>query len=393
MTQTYAKKSNTQIETQIDDLIMVQQKAKQWLFEIAAPLWADKGIHANGMFVEELNHDGSVIDKYRRLMVQARQIYCFSELGRLGWSGNWRSIIDGAIEKVLAKGIKEDGTFIHTFDSNGEVQDARPDLYNQAFGMFMMGHAGAALGRKDLFQIAAKTLKTLDEKWARPQGGYWEGDITPCPPYRQNPHMHIFEAALANWKFSENPIWRDLANRISVLFVNRFQDLRSGAVTEYFNENWQPLEGQEGQIVEPGHCFEWGWLFDIAFEDGKGIKTADELSNFARKYGICKERGIAINEVSTSGEIIDGKGRLWPQTERLKAACVRFKRTKTNEDLQEIIDAYRGLEKYFVTDIKGLWHDKMKPDGSFIEEPVKASSFYHIVCGINELLNLKHKAD
>lgn len=385
MTQTYFKEELEQTGV----LGSVKDRAKKWLFDIAAPFWATKGIHADGMFVEEFKHDGEIIDDKRRLMVQARQIYCFCELGRLGWSGDWRSIVENAIERVLANGIKEDGTFIHTFDSNGEVQDARPDLYNQAFGMFMMGHAGETLGRKDLFAIAAKTLKTLDEKWARLQGGYWEGEITPCPPYRQNPHMHIFEAALANWRFSNNPIWLDLINRTSVLFVNRFQDAKSGAVTEYFDENWQPLDGQQGQIVEPGHCAEWGWLFDIAFEDGKGAKTADELSNFARKYGICPQRGIAINEVSTSGEIIDNRGRLWPQTERLKAACVRYKRTQTAEDLQEIIDAFDGLEKYFATEIEGLWHDKMKPDGSFIIEPVKASSFYHIVCSLSELLNLK----
>lgn len=372
----------------MSNLVQVKQDAKKWLFEIAAPLWSTKGIHDDGMFVEEFNHDGSVIDEKRRLMVQARQVYCFCELGRLGWSGDWKSIVENAIAKVLEKGIKEDGTFIHTFDSKGEVLDSRPDLYNQAFGMFMMGHAGEALGRKDLFEIAGKTLKTLDEKWAHPQGGYWEGEITPCPPYRQNPHMHIFEAALANWNYSNNPIWNDLKNRVSVLFTTRFQDAKSGAVTEYFDENWQPLDGQQGQIVEPGHCAEWGWLFDIAFDDGRGVKTADELSNFARKYGICPVRGIAINEVSTTGEIIDNRGRLWPQTERLKAACVRYKRTKTSEDLQEIIDAYRGLEKYFATDIAGLWHDKMNPDSSFIIEPIKASSFYHIVCGLNELFQL-----
>ena len=199
--------------------------------------------------------------------------------------------------------------------------------------------------------------------------------------------MHIFEASLANYRFSCNQEWRNIADNIAELFVSKFQQNHS-AVTEYFDKNWQPLAGEQGQIAEPGHCFEWAWLFESAFDDGRGIKTASELSDFARKYGICPNRKIAINEVSLDGRILDNKARLWPQTERLKAACARYKRTKSADEMQEIANAWDGLEKYFVTDIKGLWHDKMNPDGSFIIEPIKASSFYHITCAFGELMSI-----
>ena len=150
---------------------------------------------------------------------------------------------------------------------------------------------------------------------------------------------HTFEAALANYNFTRNPIWLETQKKIMATFVCKFQQ-SCGAVTEYFDENWKPLDGIQGQIVEPGHCFEWAWLFDIGFDNGEGVKTAEELGNFARKYGICKNRKIAINEVSAKGEIIDAKARLWPQTERLKAACARYKRTKSIEDANEICLLY-----------------------------------------------------
>lgn len=363
-----------------------KQNAKKWLFEIAAPVWSTKGVHNDGMFVEEFNHDGTPIDNFRRLMVQARQIYSFTELGRLGWRGDWKSIVENALPHFL-RGINSDNSFIHTFDSEAKIQDSRLDLYDQAFGLFALGNAGEALGREDLFEQAIISLGVLNVKWARDVGGYWEGEITPCPPYRQNPHMHMFEAALANYNFTKNPIWLETQKKIMATFVGKFQQ-SCGAVTEYYDENWKPLDGVQGQIVEPGHCFEWAWLFDIGFENGEGVKTAEELGGFARKFGICPIRKIAINEVSTNGEIIDNKARLWPQTERLKAACARYKRTKTQEDATEIMQSYNGLEKYFAADIQGFWHDKMNPDGTFIIEPVKASSFYHITCAISELLRL-----
>lgn len=364
----------------------IKSRAKNWLFEIAAPIWSCQGVHEDGMFVEEFDHDVGKIDKMRRTMVQARQIYCFAELGRLGWSGDWKKIIENALPHFL-RAINNDGLFIHTFDSEAKIQDARLDLYNQAFGLFALAHAGDALKNNQLFEQAIKTLEVLNEKWARKEGGYWEGEITPCPPYRQNPHMHLFEAANANYSFTKNPIWLEMQKNIAKTFVEKFQQ-ECGAVTEYFDENWKPLNNNQGQIVEPGHCFEWGWLFDIGFENNEGTKTAIELSSFARKYGICPKRKIAINEISTKGEIIDNKARLWPQTERLKAACASYKRTNSNDDEKEIIESYEGLEKYFSTKINGLWHDKMNYDGSFIIEPIKASSFYHITCAMNELLRL-----
>jgi mannose/cellobiose epimerase-like protein (N-acyl-D-glucosamine 2-epimerase family) len=34
------------------------------------------------------------------------------------------------------------------------------------------------------------------------------------------------------------------------------------ALLEYFDADLQPAGGQEGCNVEPGHCFEWAWLFE-----------------------------------------------------------------------------------------------------------------------------------
>ncbi|GAW42078.1 hypothetical protein SH203_02492 [Brevundimonas sp. SH203] len=73
----------------------------------------------------------------------------------------------------------------------------------------------------------------------------------------------------------------------------------------------------------------------------------------------------------------------------MKAAVSRYARTGADNEGREIIDAYRGLEKYFLADRPALWADKMLKDGAFLEELVPASSFYHISCAINELLNLK----
>jgi mannose/cellobiose epimerase-like protein (N-acyl-D-glucosamine 2-epimerase family) len=41
--------------------------------------------------------------------------------------------------------------------------------------------------------------------------------------------------------------------------------------------------------------------------------------------------------------------------------------------------------------VPGLWHDKMRADGTLVDEPSPASSLYHIVCAINVLRT--HRTD
>lgn len=360
-----------------------QSHARAWLFDYAAPLWASQGVHSDGMFAERLDLDGQPVSMNRRLRVQARQIYSYCAIGALGWEGPWRSRVEAAVDILLKRGRRSDGLFVHLFSPEGEVINQSLDLYDHAFGLFALAHAGRALGRNDLFDVAEEIQDILDAKWARPEGGYWEGELTPCPPYRQNPHMHMLETALAHYSASGRPRWLAMAERLRGLFRTKFWDSRSGAVTEYFDVNWNRLTGDQGDVVEPGHCLEWAWLFETGFAD---TELSDALTGFARKNGICDRRGVAINEVRRDGTVIDGAARLWPQTERLKAAMARFKRTGGADEEAEAVAAYKGLALYFDAPATGVWRDRMNVDGSWVQEAAPASSFYHIVCGLTELL-------
>jgi len=173
------------------------------------------------------------------------------------------------------------------------------------------------------------------------------------------------------------------------LFVDKFLEPQTGAVTEYFDQDWSRLPAGEGDIVEPGHCLEWAWLFDVGLPEGKGTKVAEALSGFARHFGIDEANGVAINEVYLDGRIRDGGARLWPQTERLKAAIARHARINTPETEAEVINAYRGLWLYLDLPLKGVWRDRLNADGSWVDEAAPASSFYHIVCALDQLLRME----
>jgi mannose-6-phosphate isomerase len=113
--------------------------------------------------------------------------------------------------------------------------------------------------------------------------------------------------------------------------------------------------------------------------------VAERLTGFARTHGICAQRGVCINEVLTDGSVHDATARLWPQTERIKAAAIRHRRTGDEAEATETAAAIRGLAQYYAVPSPGLWRDKLKPDGSWLEELAPGSSLYHIACAYGEL--------
>ena len=81
---------------------------------------------------------------------------------------------------------------------------------------------------------------------------------------------------------------------------------------------------------------------------------------------------MVIDELDDALKVRLARARLWPQTERLKAALVLADHLPAGH----AADALKGLQTYL--EPTGLWRDKQEPGGLFVEEPAPASSLYHI---------------
>jgi len=305
----------------------------------------------------------------------------------MGWNGPWPELLDQTVSLILANARRGDGFFVNSLTAQGDVYDARADLYVQAFVLLAFSAAGEALGRIDLFDEAERLARLIHAQWSRRHGGYFEGEIVGGAIRRQNPHMHLLEAYLELSRASGRTYFSDAADRIATLCRDRFLDRETGALLEYFLEDWTPVPGDNGKTVEPGHCFEWAWLFERAAHEGwsDGTHLSDALTAFGRQKGIDSARGIVMNEVLLDGTPRNSNARLWPQAERLKAAIARSRRITDAQEFQEILDAATGLSKYLRMDLPGLWRDKLNTDGRWVEEPAPGSSLYHITCSYAEL--------
>ncbi len=357
-----------------------------WLIDDAYPVWATAGFDSvHGTFNERLTADGAVPDVPRRARVQARQVYAYARAGTLGWRGEARPLVEAGLSFFIRHYLRDDGLFHTLCAHDGQAKDRRAVLYDQAFALLALATAQEVLGAAPhLIALGVQLRERLLTQLHRPGGGFDSG-IPDRMPLLSNPHMHLFEAALA-WKvISTDPGWGSLADEICGIALKHFIDPHTGALAEIFDANWQPMpEATPGQAVEPGHQFEWAWLL-LCQDATPGCRTrrsAERLFDIGENHGV--RGGVAINTLSADLHSKDPAARLWPQTERLKAAARLGALSGQERYWSGALGAAQGLWRFLDHGARGLWYDKIDRHGKFVAEPAPASSFYHIICAIAE---------
>jgi len=352
--------------------------------DAALPLWADAGFdRRTGLFHEKLDHAGEPVAAPLRARVQARQTYVFIKAGALGWGGDWRTLAEAGLKALCGPLRASSGAAGNVLDERGVLIDPRWDLYNQAFSLFALAHA-RALDPRAADARVAELLAFLNAHRGR-NGGFIEGELKPSPRW-QNPHMHLFEAGIA-LKEAGLPGGEPLAREIARLFDAYFYDAAHGALREYFTDDLTaPAPGEEGRYSEPGHHCEWIWLLDRWRRHGGGDRALQGAKLWARVERDGLLNGVAIDGIWSDDGPRATTARLWPQTERLKAALVRYEIGRGAE--ADVCAAYDGLALFFAGLQEGLWWDTRLPDGTFVDEPAPASSFYHITLALSELFRI-----
>jgi mannose-6-phosphate isomerase len=362
-------------------------RASAWLLEECFPFWADRAAHPRGGFRERLALDGRPIDDdVSRVRVQARQTYVFSRAALLGWSPDTaRTLVQIGVESLLGPCRRKDNLFGRLVRPGVGLIDPQPELYDNAFGLLALAWAARALDAPELIEEADAVLDALDRTRAHPAGGYHETS-PPRLPRRQNPHMHLFEACLALYEASGAGRHRLRAARLLELFEMRFLDHVTGQVRELFDDELIPVRGADGDLVEPGHMFEWVALLDAHRRMMGGEPRPYTGRLYAAALDGLDQDGFAPLSVRRRSGPVDASRRTWAQTEALRAHLA----SAAAGDVSASLRADRLLDAIFEAHLDpappGAWIDHRLADGRPCVDSITAATGYHLVGAFCELI-------
>src|SRR3990172_775831 len=178
----------------------LDKAVRHWMLEEALPFWAEHGVDRTfGGYVEQLNLDGSDAGvDFKRVRVVCRQIYVFSHAAILG-RGEGAALAQLGYDHLIANAWQgPDRGWARLLDRQGRVKDSTADLYDHAFVLFALGWYYRLTKDPQVLAWALRTLEFLDTRMRHPAGRGYLTSLPAAGPRKQNPHMHLLEAALAN---------------------------------------------------------------------------------------------------------------------------------------------------------------------------------------------------
>lgn len=366
---------------------------ESWIKDAALPFWAEHGVdRVGGGFVEHLTlkaDNGNA--PFKRVRAQARQIYCFSHAVLLGLSPVGAEIADHGWRFLSAHGRRADGAWVRRLGPDGGVLDPTCDAYDMAFVLFAHAWRYRVTQDPQVLESALATCDALQRILGHPNGLGWLAEEGDKGPRQQNPHMHLIEAAIELAEATGHQRFFELGRSIAALFRDRILNPETGALREFFADDWSPLDTAAGRLVEPGHQMEWAWILHHAQTrfDQDFTHEIQLLYQNAERHGVVAGTGLTIDQVDVDGAVVSARSRSWPQTEALKANLAMFERFSLDTRERIAVCTDNLLERYLAPAPRGTWIDQLDAEGRPDVDKIPSTTLYHIMLAFTELLRLR----
>ena len=367
-------------------------EVQQWMFDEALPFWATVGQDRPGLgFVERVTLDGrSEALSYKRLRVQARQIYVFCHASSLGWPGPALEAARNGMEFATRHAWLPEGGWALKLGTEGGIEDPTLAFYEQAFMLFALGWYARVTGEAAAVELAHRTVDTVHLRLGLGGGRRFRSEPSQDGVLEQNPHMHYLEAMLTLYETTKEKRFLDEARSIIALLRERLFQPDKGVLPEFFDKTWRALPDERGRLVEPGHHFEWVWLLaEYRRVTGEDLpEVARRLFDFAETHGVDHKTGLAYDAVLDDGTPHARDHRSWCQTEALKAHLAMGDHGRPVDEARVVQITSNLLDRYLATSPRGIWIDHLSAELKSKATHVPASSLYHFFLAFSELRRL-----
>ena len=332
----------------------------------------------------------------RTTMVQARLTYVFSHAYILNGDPTFREAAMHGIAFLMRASRAPDGGWFHAVSVEGGTLDNARDTYDHAFVLFALAWYFRATSDPTAIQLADATWQFMQQRLADPRHGGFQEEYAPAKPglklpRRQNPHMHLLEAVLALHVATGEKNWLRRATALVDLFKRRFVDSATGALIEFFAEDWSVAPTADGALREPGHQFEWVWLlheYARAAHDPSIIPYTERLFKFGASFGVehgGTVPGAVFEGVDARGTLVADTKLLWPQTEYIKACVARAEWLNDDAARGGITLQLALIARYFMRPDGATWHNQLARDGTPAAAPTPARILYHLFLAVAEV--------
>ncbi|MGH9810016.1 MAG: AGE family epimerase/isomerase, partial [Terriglobia bacterium] len=153
-----------------------------------------------------------------------------------------------------------------------------------------------------------------------------------------------------------------------------------------------PQPSPMGDIVEPGHHYEWVWLLrQLQHLTGEDVETyAAALYRHADTHGWDGE-GFIVDELGSAGHIITASRRTWPLTEAAKANIAEGEHARGTFD-EKAAHCFTTLGgRFLARPIAEGWMDRVSPSGEPLADFMPASTLYHVFCAVAEAMRVTNR--
>lgn len=357
---------------------------------VILPFWISNGFMPRlGQFCERTNLKGDPVqDVPLRAMVQARQIYVYSNAERTGeMKGGGEKAIQALA--VLLERYSEDGDLkkglAFSISPAGDIVSEVRDTYAHAFALFALASAFRLTGDQKLFRATEALVAFIDDKlWDRQTGGLFDRYPDPGATKLQNPVMHMLEAYLALHEAWPEGGFLDRAADIVRLFRERLFQPDLGVILEKYRADWTTELAPE-TFFEPGHQFEWAWL--LAWYDRLAGTDHDHIRQQLWTSGCKGLIGPALpcaDEIAFDPGLSKRTSRAWPHAEGLKAAVIRYESGDPGA-AAVLAGLLATLDSFFLgTPFPAGWMDRVAANGDPIADVVPTSTLYHLYSAFKE---------
>lgn len=353
------------------------------------PFWFPGTIDgANGGYL--LNHD--VNGKYlgagpKMIVTQARMVWFFSHLHRLGYGGqDYLDAADSGYRFLKDKmWDPAHGGFYWQVDATGaEKSQTGKHLYGQAFALYALSEYHLATGNQDALELATQLFNLLETKAHDAiYGGYLESfnaDWSPVPAGESsymgpaefklmNTHLHLLEAMTAFYRASHLPLARERLVELIRVQSNAVVRKGLGACTDKYQRDWTPVLSPPYARVSYGHDLENIWLLADACE-AAGISTYPlvdlyrALFDYAAKYGFDTAQGGFYDSGPFNQPADNRQKTWWVQAEALVSSLRMYHLTHDSKYLGYFEKTWNWVDRHQADWKKGDWYETIQPDGT-----------------------------